>query len=107
MIPCVSPSQTTETIHFEDTLSDENCFQFNLIYASLLIEGKAGNLNDLAIGIVLAGKPPAWLPIICERLKHLIISSETFQKKKRIKYDVQMGAKKLRVGKGKGKWETF
>ena len=52
--------------------------------------------------MVLAGKPPAWLPVICERLKYLIISSETFQKKRRIKYDAHMGAKKLRVGKGKG-----
>ena len=55
MIPYVSPPQTTTTIiHFKDTLSDEDHFQFNLIYESLLIEG----------------------------LKYLIISSEAFQKKK-------------------------
>ena len=66
------------------------------------MEGWAGNLNDLAIGMVLAGMPPAWLPVIFERLKHLIISSEAFQKKKRIKYNAQKEAKKLRVGKGKG-----
>ena len=87
MIPYVSPPQTTETMHYKDTLSDENCFQFNLIFESLLIEGKAGNLTDFAIGMVLAGKPLAWLPVNCERLKHLIISSEAFQKKKRIKYN--------------------
>ena len=102
MIPYVSPPQTTATIHFKDTLSDENHFQFNLIYESLLVEGWAGNITDLAIDMVLAGKPPTWLPVICERLKHLTISSEAFQKKKRIKYNAQKGTKKLRVGKGKG-----
>ena len=102
MIPYVSPPQTTALMHFEDTLSNEDHFQFNLIYESLLIEGQAGNLTDLAIGRVLAGKPLVWLPVIHERLKHLIISSEAFQKKKRIEYSTQMGAKKLRVGKGKG-----
>ena len=66
------------------------------------MEGKTGNLPDLTICIILAGKPPAWLPVICGRLKHLIISSEAFQKKKRIKYNAQLGTKKLRVGKGKG-----
>ena len=63
------------------TLSDEKHFQFILIYESLLIAGQAGNLTDLAIGMVLTGKPPGWLPVIHERLKHLIISSEAFQKK--------------------------
>ena len=82
MIISVSPLQMTMTIHFEDTLSDEDHFQFNLIYWSLLIEGKTGNLTYLAIGMVLAGKPPAWLPVILEGLKHLIISSEAFQKEK-------------------------
>ena len=51
------------------------------------MEGWAGNLTDLAIGMVLAGKPPAWPPVIHERLKHLIISSEAFQKKKRIEFN--------------------
>ena len=86
LIPYVSPPQTTATIHFEDTLPDENCFQFNLIYESLLT-GQARNLTDLAIGIVLAGKCPAWLPVIHERLKHLIISSKTFQKERRNEYN--------------------
>ena len=66
------------------------------------MEGRTGNLPDLAIGMVLAGKPPAWLPFIHERLKHLIISPEAFQKKERIKYSAQMRTEKLRVGKGKG-----
>ena len=58
MIPYVSSPQMTMTVHFEDTLSDEDCFQFNLIYESLA-EGKTGNLTDLAIGMVLAPKPPS------------------------------------------------
>ena len=102
MNPYVSPPQTTVTIHFEDTLADNNCSWFNLIYESLLTEGKTGNLTDLAIGMVLAGKPPAWLPVICKRLNHLIISSEAFQKMKRIEYSAWLRARKLRVGKGKG-----
>ena len=30
-------------LKFEDTLSEESCRQFNIIYESLLLEGKAGN----------------------------------------------------------------
>ena len=56
--------------------------QFNLIYESLLIEGQAVNLTNLAIGMVLARKPPAWCLVIHQRLKDLIISSEAFQKEK-------------------------
>ena len=52
--------------------------------------------------MVLARKSPAWLPVIHERLKHLIISSEAFQKKKIIEYNAQLETKKLRVGEGKG-----
>ena len=44
MIPYVSPPQVIETIHFKNTLSDENHFQFNLIYESLLIEGTSWKL---------------------------------------------------------------
>ena len=64
-----------------------DCRNFNLIYESLLLEGKAGNLTDLTIGMVLAEKPPAWLQVMHGRLKHLIISSETFQKKKKADYN--------------------
>ena len=48
---------------------------FNLIYESLLLEGKAGNLTDLTVGMVLAEKPPTWLQVMHGRLNHLIISS--------------------------------
>ena len=57
---------------------------FNLIYKTLLLEGNAGNLTDLTVGMVLAKKPLGWLQVMHGRLKHLIISSETFQKKRRL-----------------------
>ena len=70
-------------LKFEDTLADEDYRQFRIIYDSLLLEGKVGNLTKSMLEVVLAQKPPAWLQVIYERLKHLIISSETFQNKKK------------------------
>ena len=84
-----------------------HCRSFNLIYESLLLEGKAGNQTDLTVGMVLAEKPPVWLQIIHGHLKHLIISSEAIQKKKKAEYDAQAKAKKLWDGKGKGYREAF
>ena len=66
-------------LKFEDTLADEDYRQFKIIYDSLLLEGKVGNLTKSTLEIVLAQKPPTWLQVIYERLKHLVISSETFQ----------------------------
>ena len=43
-----------KVLQFEDTLSEEDCRNFNLIYESFLMEGKAGNLTDLTLGMVLA-----------------------------------------------------
>ena len=83
MIPYVSPIEKVRVLKFEDTLSEEDRRSFNIIYESLLLEGRAGNLTDLTMGMVLVGKPPAWLQVMHERLKHLIISSETFKKKKK------------------------
>ena len=40
--------------------------------------GKAGNLTKSMLQVVLAQKPLTWQQVIHERLKHLIISSETF-----------------------------
>ena len=65
-------------LKFEDTLADEDYRQFKIIYDSLLLEGKAGNLTQSTLEVVLAQKPPAWLQVIYERLKHFVISSETF-----------------------------
>ena len=83
MIPYVPPSEKIRVLQFEDTLSEMGHRTFNLIYESLLLEGKAGNFTDLTVGMVLAEKPPAWLPVMHGRLKHLVISSKVFQKKKK------------------------
>ena len=93
MIPYVPPMEEVKVLKFEDSLSEEDYRNFNLIYESLLMEGKAGNLTDLTLGMVLAEKPLAWLQVMHGRLKHLIISSETFQKKKKAEYDAQAKAK--------------
>ena len=77
-------------LQFEDTLSEMDHKNFNLIYESLLSEG---NLTDLMVGMVLAEKPPAWLQVMHGRLKHLIISSEVFQKKKKAEYDASAKVK--------------
>ena len=55
------------------------------------------------LGMVLAEKPPAWLQVMHRRLEHLIVSSETFQKKKKAEYDAQAKAKQTSKGKGIGK----
>ena len=75
-----NPSTTNQVkiLKFEDTLADEDYRQFRIIYDSLLLEGKVGNLTKSTLEVVLAQKPPAWLPVIYQRLKHLVISSETF-----------------------------
>ena len=75
MIPYLPPLEEVKVLQFEDTLSEENCRNFNLIYESLLMEGKAGNLTDLTLGMVLAEKPLGWLQVLHGTLKHLIISS--------------------------------
>ena len=103
MIPYVPPSEEVKVLQFEDTLSEVDHRNFNLIYESLLLEGKAGNLTDLTLGMVLAEKPLAWLQVMHGRLKHLIISSETFQKKKKAEYNAQAKAKQTGKGKGMGK----
>ena len=88
MIPYVPPLEEVKMLQFKDTLSEMDCKNFNLIYESLLLEGKAGNLTDLTVGMVLAEKPPGWLQVRHGRLKHLIISSEIYQKKKKSEYNV-------------------
>ena len=53
--------------------------------------------------MVLAEKPPTWLQVVHERLKHLIISSEKFKEKKKAKDNAQAKAKQISRGKGIGK----
>ena len=78
----ISMTNRVRVSKFEDTLADEDYGQFRIIYDSLLLEGKAGNLTKSMLEVVLAQKPPTWLQVIYERLKHLI-SSETFRNKKK------------------------
>ena len=52
MIPYVPPSEEVKVLQFEDTLSEMDCRNFNLIYELLLLEGKAGNLTHLTVGMV-------------------------------------------------------
>ena len=93
MISYVPPLEEVNVLWFEDTLSEEDHRNFNLIYESLFLEGKAGNLTGLTLGMVLAEKPLAWLQVMHGRLKHLIISSETFKEKKKAEYDAGAKAK--------------
>ena len=74
----VPMTNRVKILKFEDTLTDEDHRQFEIIYESFLLEGKVGNLTKSTFEVVLAQKPPGWLQVIHERLKHLIISSETF-----------------------------
>ena len=87
MITYVPPLREMKVLQFEDTLSEEDHRNFNLIYESLLMEGKAGNLTDLTMGMVLAEKPLAWLQVMHGRLKDPVVSSETFKEKKKAGYD--------------------
>ena len=59
IIPYVSPIGKVRVLKFEGTLSEEDCRGFNLIYESLLLEGRVGNLTDLTMGMVLVENPPA------------------------------------------------
>ena len=87
MTTYVLPHREMKVVQFEDTLSEEDRRNFYLIYESLLMEGKAGNFTDLTLGMVLSEKPLAWFWVMHGRLKHLIISSETFKEKKKAEYD--------------------
>ena len=96
MIPYVPPLKENRVLQFEDTLSEMDHMSSNLIYESLPLEGKAGNLTDLTVGMVLAEKPPAWLPVIHVGLKHLIISQKPFRRKRRV--NMMLGLKQRSLG---------
>ena len=100
IIPKIPPVGGTRVLKFEDTLSEED----SLIYESLLLEGRAGNLTNLMLEMVLAEKPPTWLSVMYERLKHLLISSDTFREKKRFTYDPHIGGKGKRNSTGMGRY---
>ena len=104
-------------LKFEVTLADEDYRQFKIIYDSLLLEGQAGNLTKTTLEEVLAQKPPAWLQVIYERLKHLVVSPKTFRKMKgkhiakgkakipkKIKFKVNKRQERLIVGNSSNPW---
>ena len=62
--PIVSMTSRVKILKFEDTLSKENHRQFEIIYESLLMGGKVGNLTKSMLEVVLAQKPPTWLQVI-------------------------------------------
>ena len=91
--PIVLTTSRVKILKFVDTLSKENHRQFQIIYESLLLEGKVGNLTKSTLEVVLAQKPPTWLQVIHERLKHLIISPETFWNRRKMEYGVRIETK--------------
>ena len=91
--PIVSMTSRVKILKFEDTLSEENHRQFEIVYESFLLEGKVGNFTKSMLEVVLAQKPPAWLQVIHGRLKDLIISSETFWNRRKGEYRVQIETK--------------
>ena len=54
-----STTNRVKILKFEDTLTDKDYRQFEIIYESLLLEGKVGNLTKSTLEVVLAQKPPA------------------------------------------------
>ena len=90
----IPPVGEIRVLKFKDTLSEDDCRNFKLIYESLLLEERAGNLTNLTLEIMLDGKPPTWLPVMYERLKHLLINSETFREKKKTIYHPWVGGRK-------------
>ena len=91
------PVGETRVLKFEDTLSKEDCQNFKLIYESLLLEGRVGNLTKLTLEMVLAEKPPTWLSVMYERLKHLIINADDFKEKLRMGHYPQVGKKERKI----------
>ena len=67
--PIVHVTNRVKILQFDGTLSKEDCRQFNILYESLLLEGRAGNLTKSTLEVVLALKPPTWLQVMYARLK--------------------------------------
>ena len=54
-----STTDQVKVLKFKDTLTDKDHRQFEIMYESLLLEGKVGNLTKSTLEVVLAQKPPA------------------------------------------------
>ena len=53
--------------------------------------------------MVLAEKPPTWLPVMYERLKHLIINADAFREKVWMGHYPQIGGKGKKGNQKRGK----
>ena len=53
--PIIPSEGETRVLKFKETLSEDECRNFNLIYESLLLEGKAGNLTNLTSIYIVIG----------------------------------------------------
>ena len=53
--------------------------------------------------MVLAEKPPSWLSVMYERLKHLIINVDAFREKVRMGHYPQIGGKGKKSNQNRGK----
>ena len=84
MITYVPPLEEVKVLQFEDTLSEMDHRNCNLIYESLLLEGKTGNLTDLTLEMVLAEKPLAWLQVMHGRLSILLSVLKPSKRKRRL-----------------------
>ena len=51
--PIVPVTNRVKILQFEDTLSEKDCRQFNIIYESLFLEGRAGNLTKSTLEMAL------------------------------------------------------
>ena len=91
-----STTNWVKILKFEDVLTDEDHRQFEIRYESLLLDGKVGNLTKSTLEVVLAQKPPAWLQVIHERLKLLIISLEFFPDRRKGGYKIKRKIKPYR-----------
>ena len=71
MILYVSLIGKVRVLKFEDTLSEEDHRGFNLIYESILLEGRACNLTDLTMGMVLVENPPSMAAGHAQEVKNI------------------------------------
>ena len=100
MIP---PVGGTRVLKFEDTLSEEDCRNFKLVYESLPLGGRAGNQTNLTLEMVFAEKPSTWLSVMYGRLKYLIINADAFRKKVRMHHYPQIWGKGKKGNQKMGK----
>ena len=99
------PVGETRVLKFEDTLSKEDCQNFKFIYESLLLDWEGRKSNEFNFRNGIGWKPPTWLSVMHERLKHLIIKSMQMllSKKMRIGHYPRIGEKGKKNKQNRGK----